>query len=333
MADYGERVADKSLTELSKKLRAVYNIAAIELGRKLLSFRKRFASDQKKMLEDLQNGKISKASYESWLRGKVFTGKRWENKVKQIVRIIGVTNKTAFKLIRRIKLFVFSENYNRYAYETEIKTGTSFDIYNEDAVDKLLKEDPKLLPEWKIDEEKDYTWNRQKVENAVTQGIIQGESVDQIADRLAKDLATTNLSKMRMFARTAVTGAQNAGRQKQMEDAKKMGIDVRKQWIATLDSRTRDTHQHLDGQIVNVDESFHVGTKHGTAAIRYPGDPDAEPALVYNCRCTMKSVLKAMEGQKRTRRAYREKDGRRESYLIEDMTYDEWKKWKEANGE
>ena len=225
---------------------------------------------------------------------------------------------------------MFSENYNRYAYETEIRTGTSFDIYNEDAVDRLLKQDPKLLPEWMIDEEKDYVWNRQKVENAITQGIIQGESVDQIAERLASELKSTNMNKMRMFARTALTGAQNAGRQKQMEDAIEKGIDVKKQWIATLDDRTRDAHQKLDGQTVAVDEPFHVSTKAGAETIRYPGDPNATPSLVYNCRCTMKSVFKAMEGQKRQRRAYKEVNGHRESYIVEDMTYEEWKKWKEG---
>ena len=53
--------------------------------------------------------------------------------------------------------------------------------------------------------------------------------------------------------------------------------------------------------------------------------------MVYNCRCTMKSVIKGTEGGKRTRRAYRYNEkGYRESYLVEDMTYDEWKKWKEG---
>ena len=102
-----------------------------------------------------------------------------------------------------------------------------------------------------------------------------------------------------------MTGAQNAGRQKQMEDAIEKGINISKQWIATLDDRTRDTHQKLDGQTVPVRESFHVGTKHGTAQIRYPGDPSASPELVYNCRCTMKSVFKGINDQPGTRRAYR----------------------------
>ena len=44
----------------------------------------------------------------------------------------------------------------------------------------------------------------------------------------------------------------------------------------------------------------------------------------------MKSVIKGTEGGKRQRRAYRYVNGHRESYIVENMTYDEWKKWKEG---
>lgn len=326
--DYGSLVTDAAVARALKKMKKVYAVAEKELLKKMEAFLKKHREQGTIMLKKLADGEISQAAYHSWMRGQVFIGERWQKKIDQAVRIFINANKMANNIIQRFKLHVFSENYNRYAYETEIKTGVSFDIYNEDAVDKLIREDPKMLPEWKIDEEKDYVWNRQKVENAITQGIIQGEGVDQIAERLARDLKTTNTSKMRMFARTAMTGAQNAGRQKQMEDAVEKGIDISKQWIATLDDRTRDTHQKLDGQTVPVHESFHVGTMHGTEKIRFPGDPNAEPAMVFNCRCTMKSVFKGLENQKRTRRAYRWVDGHRESYLVENMTYEEWKKWK-----
>ena len=330
MRDYGSKVADLGVARARKKMENVYAQAAKELQRKLLLFRKRFAAKQKLMTQALNNGEISREAYESWLRGQVFTGKRWENKVNQVIGIFSKSNGIIGKAINRIRLWVFGENYNHDAYETEIKTGISFDIYNEDAVQRLINEDPKLLPEWRIDEEKDYTWNRQKVENCINQGIIQGESIDQIADRLARELKSTNMNRMRLFARTAMTGAQNAGRQKQMEDAVARGIKIEKQWLATLDDRTRDTHQHLDGQTVPVDQSFHVGTKNGQESIRYPGDPNAAPALVYNCRCTMKSIFKGINDKPGDRRAYKTENGIRTSYKVKGMTYLEWKKWKEG---
>ena len=326
--DYGSWVTDAAMARFTRKIRRVYAQAERELTQKLIAFRKHTAKRQRELAEDLAAGLISKAEYDSRMRGQIFTGKQWEKKVDQAANIFGKANNLAHKILRKIVLWVFSENYNSFAYDSEVNTGISFDIYNEDAVERLITKDPQMLPEWRIDEIKDYIWNRKKVENSITQGIIQGESVDQIAQRLASDLKTTNMNKMRLFARTAMTGAQNAGRQKQFEDAVARGINIQKQWIATLDDRTRDTHQHLDGQVVPVDQPFHVGTKHGTETIRYPGDPSADPALVYNCRCTMKSVFKGMKGGKR--RAYKVENGIRTSYLVENMTYDEWKKWKEG---
>ena len=334
MPDYGQRVTDQAVGKSLRKIKRVYAQAEKELKKKLALFRKRFALKQIQMSRDLAAGKISKADYDYWLKGQVFIGERWQKKVDQAVNIFQWANKKAHKIIQKFGIWVFSENYNRFSYETEIQTGISFDIYNEDAVEKLIKEDPTMLPEWKIDEQKDYIWNRQKVENSITQGIIQGESVDQIADRLARDLKSTNMNKMRMFARTAMTGAQNAGRQKQMEDAEARGLKIKKQWIATLDDRTRDTHQHLDGQTVPVKSSFHVATKNGAETIRYPGDPSAAPALVYNCRCTMRSVFDVLGDRTGSRRAYKFNDkGYRESYIVQNMTYLEWKKWKEEHGE
>ena len=127
-----------------------------------------------------------------------------------------------------------------------------------------------------------------------------------------------------------MVGAQNAGRQKQMEDAIARGIDVQKRWIATLDDRTRDTHQHLDGQTVPVDQPFRIATKTGMESIRYPGDPTAAPAMVYNCRCTMKSVFPGINDKQGDRRAYKTENGIRTSYIVKGMTYTEWKKWKEG---
>lgn len=55
----------------------------------------------------------------------------------------------------------------------------------------------------------------------------------------------------------------------------------------------------------------------------YPGDPTADPANIYNCRCTMIAQIKGFErdiNENRVIRQYNE-DGTR-------MTYDEWKKAK-----
>ena len=65
-----------------------------------------------------------------------------------------------------------------------------------------------------------------------------------------------------------------------------MGIRLKKQWVATLDGRTRHTHREIDGEIVGIDETFDNGCQ-------FPGDPLGAPGETFNCRCTM---IAAVEG-------------------------------------
>lgn len=326
--DYGSRIADKTAEKTARELKKVYAQAAEELKAKIADFARKHAVKQKEMLAKLEKGEITQAAYQSWMRGQVFIGKQWEQKVDQAVKIIEDANKEAALLVKANKLNVFAENYNHAAYELEKRLNgvISFNLFNDRAVARLMKKRPKMLPEWKVNEKKDYRWNRQKVENAITQGIIQGEGIEKITDRMVTGLCTANRSKMTTFSRTAITGAQNAGRLAQMEDAEDEGIKVKKRWVATLDNRTRDLHADLDGQEVPVDEPFKIDGYE----IDYPGDPSAAPEMVYNCRCTMIEVFEGIT-RKSVRRAYEDsEDGHRKSYTVEDMTYNEWKAWKEG---
>ena len=325
--DYGERVAEQAIARIFRKLTKIYRQAEKDLQKKMDVFTARYVALDKANQAKVAAGEMTKKDYRKWLQGSVFIGKLWKNKVNQISKLLTNANDQATKIINNIRFSVFSENYNHQSYEIEknINGVVSFDIYNTDAVARLVKERPKMLPAYKVDQQKDYLWNRQKVEDIITQGIIQGESIDKITARMMDGLCTQNENKMRMFARTAMTAAQNAGRLQQMKDAKKKGVKVKKRWVATLDERTRDSHQALDGDTIEVEERFANG-------LMYPGDPNGAASEVFNCRC---KIIQIFEGINRvvSRRAYTTyKDGRRESYIVNDMTYKQWKEWKENGG-
>ena len=59
--------------------------------------------------------------------------------------------------------------------------------------------------------------------------------------------------------------------------------DMRKQWIANVDGRTRGTHAAVSGTQIDMDEDFTVGGR----KMSYPGDPRGGPAEVINCRCVL----------------------------------------------
>ena len=111
---------------------------------------------------------------------------------------------------------------------------------------------------------------------------MQGESIDKIAKRIQSVQAMNRDSAIRT-ARTIVTGAECKGRQDSYERVTADGIVMKREWIATHDSRTRDAHLELDGQLSDVDGFF----ENAIGIIQFPGDPHAHPSNVYGCRCTM----------------------------------------------
>ena len=318
--DYGERYSDKKISAVNRDLRKTYRTAQAELKKKLSDFEKRFAAKNKQKKLELEAGKISKQDYKDWLTGQVFIRTQFEQNIKKVNAVLLDCNRQALNIINNARFDVFAENYNYNAWKAEREIAVSFNVYSAESVARLMLDDPQLLPKWKIDEKKDYIWNYNKVNNIVRQGIIQGEGVPEITERLCNGLASSNESKMRMFARTAINSAQNAGRQKQMEDAAAMGIDVAKRWIATRDSRTRDAHRDLDGKEVPYDKPF----KSQLGDIMFPGDPTAPAANVFNCRCTMVTIYPKYEDRSKQ---WGEGD------TVEGVPYEEWKKGKKARGE
>ena len=126
---------------------------------------------------------------------------------------------------------------------------------------------------------------------------------------------------MTRYARTAMTGAQNAGRIESMTQAAELGIFVRKQWMATLDGNTRDAHRQLDGQEQDIDKPF----QSELGDIMFPGDPTAAPGNVYNCRCTLGHVYPKFQNAKWE--GPRRDNETRE--MIDNMSYREWCSMKE----
>lgn len=321
MEDYISRFTDAQADKLEKEIKQIYSQAARDVQRKIKSFLDAHAEKAARKLAQLEVGEITKAEYQSWMRGQVFQGERWKAKLAEITNTYVHADERAREMLGGTQKTVFAEAANRTAYEMwrdgrNIFGAVDFDIYDKKTVERLIKGKPKMLPEWKINEKKDYVWNESRVQNAITQGIIQGESVADVGKRLVVDLAASNASKMDMFARTALNGAENAGRIERMHEVEEMGIEVKKQWLATLDGKTRDTHRELDGQEAAVDEPFKVDGM----TIDFPGDPSADPALTYNCRCTLKYVYPKYKHMQNTERRDQKNDKN-----IPFMTYKEWK--------
>lgn len=302
---------------LERRIVAVYAEAQKDLQKKLDDYIEKFRAKDAQMRQDLADEAITQKEYDEWRQGAIFQGKAWRARLKQVTDTLANANEESLRLVRGEQLNEFAEGMNHEQFVLAQNTGLSinFGIYDADTAGRLIREQPDLLPPKKLNRGKDERWNQKKVTGSILQGIIQGESIDDIARRIARDTAQQNSKAMIRYARTATTGAQNAGRMETMHRARGMGINIRKQWLATLDRRTRDSHQHLDGQEADVDEPF----KSDFGDIMFPGDPSADPADVYNCRCTMVYVYPGYSADPGERL-----DNVTGEHVRGDITYDEW---------
>lgn len=127
-------------------------------------------------------------------------------------------------------------------------------------------------------------WRSVKVD--VGKSIAQGTSNEDLKKQIEK---TTGYSEFRAdtIARTETHRAYQAGNYQANKALGKFGATY-KQWLATGDSRTRQTH--LDAQALGpipYDQPFIVGGEE----LMYPGDEAGSAGEVINCRCTMQEYF------------------------------------------
>ena len=288
MADFAHTETDKRIEELEKRLQTEYRQAYRETRGKLEKYLSDFARKDEAKRKLVDEGKLSQEKYKEWRTNQMLTGQRWTKMVDTLAKDMNRTNQIAADIIsgQLSPTFALNANFAAYGVENGFQTDFGFTLYNEDTVNRLIEENPDLLPAPRIDIPEDIRWNKQKITSNITQAVLQGKAIPEIAKTMQTVVGMNKASATRN-ARTAMTGAQNAGRQQAYDRAKAMGIKVKKEWIATLDGRTRHSHGKADGQQVEIDGKFTVGR----AKMRYPGDvQNGTPEELYNCRCTMVTV-------------------------------------------
>lgn len=317
--DYGHEQTDKELKELENRISKEYQRAAVDVKKKSKEYMEKFKAKDKIKREQLKNGEITKSDYNQWKTGQIMIGKRWEEMRDTLYQDLSNAKEIAKSMTTEFSYDVYALNHNYGTFEVESGSlmNTSYTLYDRDTVYTMIKDEPTLLPNFKEgqkDIEKDKRWSLTKMNSAVLQGILQGESMDGIAKRLS-DVVGMDERVAISNARTMTTAAENLGRQHSYERAQKMGINLEKQWMATLDSRTRDSHRMLDGETVKINETF-------SNKLECPGDPSGDPSEVYNCRCTMVGVIAKIQHEE-----LRDENGNilTKDSALGDMSYEEWK--------
>lgn len=283
MADLAHSMTDKELEKMERHLSAIYARAEKELQEKADAYFKRFEEldAEKRALVDA--GKLTEEEYRRWRKNKIMTGRHWTAMKEQTAQELLQANKTAQEYINGKLPSVYTLNYNRTAEGVSgAVKGYSFELVDASTVKNLATSDKTLLPYKYVDGKKDVRWNTAKVNSEVLQGILQGDSIPNIAKRL-RNVTEMNRASAIRNARTTVTSAENKGRMDMLHDAAEKGVITHKVWMAAIDARTREAHRLLNRQEQEIDDPF----ESELGDIMFPGDPDADPANTYNCRCSL----------------------------------------------
>ncbi len=320
--DIADEETEKVLKEIENQISKEYAQAEKEVAKKLDDYLKKFEVKDELKRKAVANGIISEKEYKEWRIGQIMIGQRWTEMRNTLAQDLTNADKIARSIAFEHMPYVYAINhdYSTFLIEKASLLETSYTLYDRHAMEQLVKDTDTFIPapgrkvSRDIKEGKALAWNNKLVQSAMMQSLLQGEAIPDIATRLAKTVGDSDRKAAIRNARTLTTGIENAGRIASYKQANDMGIKTRKQWLATLDDRTRHWHASLDGEIVDYDEPF----ENELGEIMFPGDPAADPGNIFNCRCTLIPSIKGFE------RDVSDMNLRHDDHLG-DMTYDEWK--------
>lgn len=295
--DKAHKETDKILAKLEKNIEELYSDALRELKSKLNTLISRI--DTTKEPQQIYNQLQQK--------------KRLEAIIREMSLVVNNANKVAMDIMNDDMIDIYSLNYNWGAYEVEkaVAKDIGYTLYNRNAIKLLLKEEINPFTLMAIDDLTDKTILYKELKRALASGLLQGESMQKIASRIKK-ITDKNQDDSLRIARTETTRIENVGRLDSYKFAEKQGLKIRKSWLATMDKRTRETHQRVNGEIVDLDKPFSNG-------LMYPGDPNGGASEVIRCRCTMTTEFIGFE------------KGEKEKELDETlrkMSFEEWQERK-----
>ena len=236
----------------------------------------------------------------------------------ELSKKLATVYKSNGKNIKGLLENVYNEAYlgAGYAIETEAMINLKFAMINMDTITASI-ENPisgLTLSERLEKHRGDIIIN---IKSEVTQGLIRGEGYGKIAKRIKSKL-DGDASKAIRVAQTETHRVLGDARETGFQKAQDMGIELKKVWDATLDNKTRSSHQSLDGQVADKDGYFHIDG--------YASKSPSNFSIAYldiSCRCSVRAEIDGLSPKLRATR-----DDNNKTVLIPQMNYMDWKKLK-----
>ncbi len=189
---------------------------------------------------------------------------------------------TAFQLeLESVLGDSYEEFFNRGGSAARVELGArgNFKLTNTAIADALKARANKLAGDIAED-----VFDRLKTVIA-DQFYLEGRGIADVARALREEFDWLTKTRSDRIARTETLSVTEEA---QHTVYKASGIHF-KRWITTLDGKERPSHFEAHGQIRAIDEAFDVGD----STLMWPGDPDAPPEEICNCRCATQPIVTA----------------------------------------
>lgn len=266
-------------------LEKTYNQSLKEINAKTKELQKQID----KLQMGLMNGEMTekeKEQMQSMIRSKVYQKQYQEQLKKQVSSILDAMHKESYKTISSYLDGCYEQGFLGAMYDMQGQGVPLIFPIDQEAMVKAVQLDSKVSGGLYSSLGEDVTALKKTITATVSRGIATGMTYSQIAQQIkgkmvgVYDSAGGALYRATTIARTEGHRIQVQSAMDACYKAKDKGADVVKQWDATLDGNTRDSHARVDGEVRELDEKFSNG-------LMFPGDPNGGVAEVVNCRCAL----------------------------------------------
>ncbi len=203
---------------------------------------------------------------------------------KQIKTLTGKGRRTVEKAFRDIVTESFSATGTAIQKSLEVTVG--FGVMNEQVIKAAIL-NPMQRITWSDALQENSAKYLSQIKTELSQGLIKGEGYAKIAKRLEKS-TEMSANKTIRIVRTEGHRAQSVGRKLAADKvegaADRLGIKVKRVWVATSDDRTRDSHKAMDGKEADDDGLFTLPSGVRTEGPGMSGVAEED----INCRCTVR---------------------------------------------
>ena len=188
--DIGHKEADKEIDRIRKELDEEYAKAYKELKKKADKYFSSYDKRVQTWMEKLKAGDKTEEEFLAWKKREMINNKRYTDLVKTLSKEMTKTDQMARDIINGHLADVYAENFNFTAFEICQETGINihFDLVDRRTVEKLAKSDKLPLPQASLDTIKSMKLNEKNIKSALFQGIVQGDSMEDICQETAKSL-------------------------------------------------------------------------------------------------------------------------------------------------